>query len=42
MTLMMLDDKEKQLIIELVDKFEKSSTLETKQEISETIKAMVD
>ena len=39
---MMLDDKEKDLIKSLVEKFEKNSTLPDKDSIAETIKAMID
>ena len=42
MTLMMLDDKEKGLILELISKVEKDSKLEKRDEICDTIKAMLD
>jgi len=42
LTLMMLDDAEKNLILKLVEKFEKESKLEDRENIAETIKWMVD
>ena len=42
MTLMMLDEEEKKPILELVDWFEKESKLESKRDIIDTIKGMVD